>query len=93
MGVSRSIKETSCFILQPDVSHIGGIMELKNIAAIAEVNYAGITPHCPLGPIALAFPLQVDVAIPNFLIQEHATLGEGYLIEPFKIKNGYMDLP
>ena len=47
-----------------------GIMETRLIAGMAEAYYAGIAPHCPLGPIALAACLQLDAAIPNFLCQE-----------------------
>jgi galactonate dehydratase len=60
---------------------------------MAETYYAAIAPHNPLGPISLAACLQLDACTPNFLIQEHVTLGEGYLKEPFVIKDGYIDLP
>ena len=92
-GFREILEKQAAFILQPDVSHAGGIMELKNIAAMAEVYYAGIAPHCPFGPIALASCIQVDAAIPNFLIQEHVTLGEGYLLEPFNLNDGYIEIP
>ena len=93
-GFREVLEKHAAFILQPDVSHAGGIMEIKNIAAMAEVYYAGIAPHCPLGPIALASCIQVDAVIPNFLIQEAVTLGEGYLTEPFElIEDGYIEIP
>ncbi|USP77776.1 D-galactonate dehydratase [Curvularia clavata] len=57
-------------ILQPDISHIGGISEMKRIAAMAEAYDVAIAPHCPLGPIALAACVQVDCTLPNFAIQE-----------------------
>jgi galactonate dehydratase len=60
---------------------------------MAECYYVAMAPHCPLGPIALAACLQLDACIPNFLAQEHVTLGEGYLKEPFEIVDGYIDLP
>jgi len=60
---------------------------------MAECYYTAVAPHCPLGPIALAACLQLDACIPNFLAQEHVTLGEGYLKEPFKVVDGYIDLP
>ncbi|WP_053699436.1 galactonate dehydratase [Streptomyces sp. NRRL F-5755] len=59
-------------ILQPDISHAGGISELRRIAALAETYGAQLAPHCPLGPIALAASLQVAFATPNFLIQEQS---------------------
>ncbi len=59
-------------ILQPDISHAGGISELRRIAALAETYGAQLAPHCPLGPIALAASLQVAFTTPNFLIQEQS---------------------
>ena len=92
-GFREVLEKQAAVILQPDVSHAGGILECKKIAAMAECYYAAIAPHCPLGPIALAACLQLDACIPNFLVQEHVTLGEGYLKEPFKIVDGCIDLP
>jgi len=80
-------------VLQPDLSHAGGISEVKKIAAMAECYYSSIAPHCPLGPISLAACLQLDASIPNFLIQEFVSLGEGYLKEPFRVVDGYIPLP
>ncbi|MET7844701.1 galactonate dehydratase [Streptomyces sp. NPDC005356] len=59
-------------VVQPDISHAGGISELRRIAALAEMYGAHIAPHCPLGPVALAASLQVAFTIPNFLIQEQS---------------------
>ncbi|HZB33191.1 MAG TPA: galactonate dehydratase [Streptosporangiaceae bacterium] len=59
-------------VVQPDISHAGGISETRRIAALAEVWGAHVAPHCPLGPLALAASLQVAFATPNFLIQEHS---------------------
>jgi galactonate dehydratase len=59
-------------VLQPDLSHAGGISEVRRIAALAEAHGAHIAPHCPLGPIALAASLQVGFAAPNHLIQEQS---------------------
>lgn len=59
-------------VAQPDVSHCGGISEMRRIAAQAETSGVALAPHCPLGPIALASCLQVDFAAPNFLIQEQS---------------------
>ena len=92
-GFREVLEKQAAVVLQPDISHAGGILETKKIAAMAECYYGAIAPHCPLGPIALASCLQLDASIPNFLIQEHVTTGEGYIKNPFEIKNGYMDLP
>ena len=56
--------------IQPDISHAGGIMELKKIAAIAEANYIPFAPHNPSGPIANAATLQLAACCPNFCILE-----------------------
>jgi galactonate dehydratase len=92
-GFREILEKRAASILQPDISHVGGIFEARLIAGMAESYYAAIAPHCPLGPISLAAGLQVDACIPNFLAQEHVSLGEGYLKEPFVVKEGYIDLP
>ena len=92
-GFREVLERQAAAILQPDLSHAGGILECKKIAAMAECYYAAIAPHCPVGPIALAACLQLDACIPNLLIQEHVTLGEGYLKEPFEVVDGYVDVP
>ncbi|TDD31646.1 galactonate dehydratase [Actinomadura sp. KC06] len=68
----RPVLEAGAAVVQPDVSHAGGISETRRIAALAEVWGAHLAPHCPLGPLALAASLQVAFATPNFLIQEHS---------------------
>lgn len=86
-------------IVQPDICHVGGIYEGRKIAAMAELYFASVAPHNPLGPISLASCIQLDACIPNFLIQEHpgnpdkSDLGAGYIKEPFVIKDGYIDVP
>ncbi|MCD6538738.1 galactonate dehydratase [Candidatus Bathyarchaeota archaeon] len=92
-GFREVLEKQAASILQPDLCHAGGIFECRKIAAMAEIYYAAIAPHNPLGPIALAACLQLDACTPNFLIQEHATLGEGYLKRPFKIEDGYVRVP
>lgn len=87
------LEKGAASILQPDLSHAGGIFETRLIAGMAEAYYAAVAPHCPLGPISLAAGLQLDAAIPNFLAQEHVHLGEGYLKEPFVVEDGYIALP
>ncbi|MGW0201473.1 galactonate dehydratase [Nonomuraea sp. NPDC003201] len=59
-------------VAQPDLSHAGGITEVRKIATLAEVYDVQLAPHCPLGPIALAACLQVGFATPNYLIQEQS---------------------
>jgi galactonate dehydratase len=90
-------------IIQPDLSHAGGISECKKIAAMAEAYDVTVAPHCPLGPIALAASLQLDICTPNVFIQEQS-LGIHYnqtndLLDylqdrtVFKYQDGYVDIP
>ena len=82
-------------LIQPDVSHVGGITELKKVANMAEVYYMHIMPHCAIGPVALAAALHVDAVVPNFLIQEQidASLGYGLLKKDWQVVNGHIELP
>ena len=57
-------------IIQPDLSHAGGILEVRKIAAMAEAYDIAVAPHCPLGPLALASCLQIAGCTPNVAIQE-----------------------
>ncbi|MFD7310104.1 galactonate dehydratase [Promicromonospora sp. NPDC059942] len=59
-------------IIQPDLSHAGGITEVRKIAAMAEAYDIAVAPHCPLGPIALAACLQLDAVAYNAVIQEQS---------------------
>lgn len=88
-------------ILQPDLSHAGGIWEVRKIAAMAEAYDVAVAPHCPLGPIALAASLQLDFCTPNAFIQEqslgiHYNQGSDlldYLTDPavFHYKDGFVE--
>ncbi|MGW8194571.1 MAG: galactonate dehydratase [Desulforhopalus sp.] len=90
-------------IIQPDLSHAGGITECHKIATMAEAYDVAVAPHCPLGPIALAACLQLDAVSYNAFIQEqslgiHYNQGSDlldYLADPevFTYKNGYVDIP
>jgi galactonate dehydratase len=93
--------EAGVAVVQPDVSHAGGISELRRIAVLAETHGALLAPHCPLGPISLAASLQVSFATPNFLIQEQSRglhyNREGDLVDyvtdpaPFTFVNGHAE--
>lgn len=88
-------------VAQPDLSHAGGISECRRIASMAETFGVGLAPHCPLGPIALASCLQVDLASPNAVIQEtslgiHYNVGSDlldYLVDTsaFNFAGGYVE--
>ena len=98
-GFREVLIKQAAVVLQPDICHCGGIFEGRKIAAMAELNYANVAPHNPLGPISLASCLQVDACTPNFIVQEHPgmenewDLGAGYLKTPFVVKNGHIDVP
>jgi galactonate dehydratase len=92
-AVREVLEKRAAALLNPDMSHAGGITELRLYAGLAETYYVDIAPHVPIGPIALAAAMQLAAAIPNFAMTEHVTLGEGYLKKPFVVKNGYVDLP
>ncbi|WP_067623063.1 galactonate dehydratase [Alicyclobacillus acidiphilus] len=97
------LKDGYVDIIQPDLSHAGGISESKKIADMAEAYDVTIAPHCPLGPIALAACLQMDACTPNVFIQEqslgiHYNQGNDlldYLKEPtvFHYHEGFVTLP
>ncbi|MCC3151704.1 galactonate dehydratase [Hymenobacter sp. BT770] len=90
-------------IIQPDLSHAGGITECKKIISMAEAFDVAAAPHCPLGPIALAACLQVDATCHNAFIQEQS-LGIhynkendllDYLVDKtvFDYENGFCKIP
>lgn len=68
----RLLQDGYVDIIQPDLSHAGGISEVRKIAAMAEAYDVAVAPHCPLGPIALAACLQIDAVSPNAFIQEQS---------------------
>ncbi|KAK9327380.1 enolase C-terminal domain-like protein [Lipomyces starkeyi] len=100
----RPYLESGCIdVIQPDISHSGGISETKRIATLAETYDVGVAPHCPLGPIAFAASLQIAISSPNFVICEmswkmHYNLGGDYDLfsyikddEVFKVTNGFVE--
>jgi galactonate dehydratase len=92
-GFREILEKRAATILQPDLCHAGGITEVRLIAGMAEAYYASIAPHNPLGPISLAAGIQLAASIPNFLCQEQVSLGEGYLKQPFVVRDGYVPIP
>jgi galactonate dehydratase len=88
-------------IVQPDVSHAGGITEVRKIATMAEAYDVALAPHCPLGPISFAAALQIDLCSINAIIQETSMgihYNEGadlldYLADPtvFAMRDGYVE--
>ena len=101
----KRVFEANCVdIVQPDLSHAGGISECRRIAALAEAYDVAVAPHCPLGPLALAACLQLATTTPNFVIQE-MSLGIHYNTEghdlltyltdpaPFAVTDGTVPVP
>ena len=64
------LEKRACAVIQPDVSHCGGISEARRIAAMAETYMISVACHNPQGPISTAASLHVGFATPNYLIQE-----------------------
>lgn len=97
------LKDGVVDIIQPDLSHAGGITECKKIFAMAEAFDVAVAPHCPLGPIALAACLQVDATSYNAVIQEqslgiHYNQGNDlldYITDPsvFAYSDGHVQIP
>ena len=96
-------EDRSVDVIQPDLSHAGGISEGRKIAAMAEAYDVALAPHCPLGPISFAAALQLDFACLNAVIQETSLnihYNEGadlldYLSTPdvFAFEDGFVDRP
>lgn len=71
-GFKRLLLDGYIDIIQPDLSHVGGILEARKLAAMAETFDVAVAPHCPLGPLCLAASLQLDFCTPNAIIQEQS---------------------
>ena len=83
--------------IQPDISHAGGIGELKKIAAEAESRYIPFAPHNPSGPVANAATLQLAATCPNFEILEimysDVEWRKDVTNEALEYKDGFMKIP
>ena len=81
--------------LRPDVGLAGGISHCKKIAAIAEAHHVAVVTHNYLGPVITAASCHLDLAIPNFVVQEYRLLdeqllGQGY-VTAFHRTGGYLE--
>jgi galactonate dehydratase len=83
-------------LLQPDLSHCGGVLEARAIAAMAEVYYCGFAPHNPLGPVNTIASAHVGMASPNLVALEICLYAEdwtrGLLTDPLEFRDGYLEL-
>jgi len=91
------LEKQAASILQMALGRVGGILEAKKIAGMAEAHYAQIAPHLYTGPIEGAANIQIDTCSPNFLIQESIETWGGFhaeiLKEPIHWEDGYIIPP
>jgi len=91
------LEKQAAVILQMALGRVGGILEAKKIAGMAEAYYAEIAPHLYCGPIEAAANIQVGTCSPNFLIQESIETLDGFhaeiLKEPIQWEDGYIIPP
>ena len=87
----------ACHIIQPDLSHCGGLWEARKIAATAESYSMAVAPHNPNGPIATAAVVHFALSTPNWLIQEAIANDVPWrnevITNPIEVVNGYIDPP
>jgi galactonate dehydratase len=69
-GFRELLEKRACSILQPDITHCGGLSEARRIAALAEAYRVGLAPHNPQGPVSTAASLEFGFATPSYLICE-----------------------
>lgn len=97
-GFREVLEKRACAVVQPDLGHCGGIYELRKIGALAEMYFVSIAPHNPLSWVNTVASMQVDLTMPNFLIQELITDPKPWMDEivdwrPELQPDGTMDLP
>ena len=80
-------------IIQPDICVVGGLLEMRKIAAIAEAHFVTIAPHNPMGPLATAVNVHFSAAQPNFKILEYRRPEPvSWAVDPYLPKDGYLEL-
>ncbi|MBI3209683.1 MAG: galactonate dehydratase [Candidatus Solibacter usitatus] len=91
------LEKRACAIIQPDVSHCGGISEARRIAAMAETYSIPVACHNPQGPVSTAASIHIGFAVPNYLIQEVVRADVPWrndiLTHPLDVACGYVDPP
>jgi 2-dehydro-3-deoxyphosphogalactonate aldolase len=94
---ARVLETGAASILQPNLGRVGGLLEARKIAALAEVRYASVAPHVYCGPVVGAAAVQLGVAIPNFLLLEGIRTWDGFhadiLRKPIRWEDGYVLVP
>jgi len=93
-GFREVIEREAVSILQPDIRHVGGISEMRRVAAMAEVHSLALAPHNAAGAIGVAASIQAMASVPNFLMCEGGdTLGDGLFDTPLVLQDGFVELP
>jgi len=92
------LQNGSLRILQPDICNTGGITETKKIADLAQVYHATVAPHVCGGPFSHAAAVQLEAAIPNFVLHEHHVHlineeNSSYGLYNYAAKDGYLSIP
>jgi galactonate dehydratase len=91
---SKILQSKGASILQMNLGRVGGILEAKKIAGLAETHYAQIAPHLYCGPIVGAANIQISTCSPNFLILEGVKNWGDFYSEiikyPIQWENGYV---
>ena len=82
------LQRQAAAILQPALARVGGILEAKKIAGMAEAHYAQIAPHLYCGPIEAAANIQLGTCSPNFLIQKALKPSEAFTPNSSRIPSG-----
>ena len=94
---ARLIEGGAAAILQMNLGRVGGILEGKKIAGMAEVHHVQIAPHLYCGPVVGAANIQLATCSPNFLIQESIERWQGFhadiLMKPIRWEEGYIIPP
>lgn len=94
---AQLLQHNAAAIWQMALGRVGGILEAKKIAGMAEAHYIQIAPHLYCGPIAAAADIQLSSCIPNFLIQESILTWGGFHAEilksPLQWQDGYIIPP
>jgi galactonate dehydratase len=94
----RAFEAGAADVINPDVANVGGLLEMREIAAMAEAYSVGLAPHGHNSTtVALAASLQVAATAPNFLIMEYPVAWEAVAnevaVNPFRVVDGHIALP
>ena len=93
-GFREICERKAAAILQPDIRHCGGVLEMKKIAALAEIHEITIAPHNAADPLGVVASIHAMAGTSNFLIMEYGGGGgEGFFTEPLQIQDGFVALP